>query len=75
MSSITALAVAAPIVHFDVNPAPQLESNSISVNNVVGGTAILIFLAVMITAGLSAAGMLKFNRAVSAHSDAPHTAH
>ncbi len=59
MTSFSTLAVVAPIAHTEVAPAPQTVVAPVSASNYVGGAAILTVLAVMVAAGLSAAGMTK----------------
>jgi hypothetical protein len=80
MTSISTLAVAAPMVHTEVNPNSQLVSTPLSAANYLGGGAIAVILAVMIVSGLSAAGLIQFrhsNKAAShkASHKAPRTVH
>lgn len=74
-STITTFAVEASVVHTGVNAAPQPGSHSVSPANVAGGVAMLVLLAVMITAGLSAAGIVRSSKSATAHADTAHTAH
>ena len=51
-----------PIAHTEVAPAPQPTVAPVSAPNYIGGAGILTMLAVMVAAGLSAAGMTKTTR-------------
>ena len=62
MASFSTLTTVNPTAHTEVAPAPQLTVAPVSASNYVGGAAILTMLAVMIAAGLSAAGMTKTTR-------------
>jgi len=63
MLSTSTLAVAAPIVHTEINVTPQAPTTPVSTGNYVGGAAIVVILAVMLVAGLSAAGIIKPRKA------------
>ncbi len=77
MVNLSLLAVAAPIVHTEVNAtADQPVSADLSWGNYVGGVAIAAALAVMVIAGSAAAGLIKPRKSAKlSHSDAPKTAH
>ncbi len=74
MTSFSTLAVVAPIAHTEVAPAPQTGVAPVSMSNYVGGAAILTVLAVMVAAGLSAAGITK-NPAKPINRQTGHPAH
>ena len=73
MTSFSTLAVVAPIAHTEVAPV-QTGVAPVSMSNYVGGAAILTVLAVMVAAGLSAAGITK-NRVRPVNRQTGHPAH
>ena len=75
MTSISTLAVAAPVVHTAVNSNAQPVAAPVSTSNYLGGAAIAVVFTVLAISGLSAAGILKHRRAASTHRRATRTAH
>jgi len=75
MSSLSTLAVAAPVAHIQSHSTAQ-PAFVPSAGNYAGGVAIAAALTVMVVTGLSIAGIIKPRKSAKvSHHETPHTAH